>query len=52
MNRDDASLLDLLKAAQKIRQFGAGLNRLTLATNEEKQSAILYPKMARENLVL
>lgn len=42
MNRDDASLLDIAKAAQKIRQFGAGLNRLTLAQNEEKQSAILY----------
>lgn len=42
MNRDNASLLDILKAAQKIRQFSTGLDRLTLAQNEEKQSAILY----------
>lgn len=42
MNRDNASLLDIFKAAQKISQFSAGLDRLALAQNEEKQSAILY----------
>lgn len=42
MNRDNASLLDIFYAAQKVLQFSAGGDRLALADNEEKQSAILY----------
>lgn len=42
MNRDNASLLDIAKAARKILQFAEGLDRFALANNEEKQSAILY----------
>jgi uncharacterized protein with HEPN domain len=42
MNRDKASLLDIVKAAQKILEFAEGLERSAFASNEEKQSAILY----------
>ncbi|MEB3311060.1 MAG: DUF86 domain-containing protein [Snowella sp.] len=42
MNRDNASLLDIFNAAQRILKFTEGLNRDNLATNEEKQFAILY----------
>lgn len=42
MNRDSASLLDIARAAQRIMKFAEGLDRSALASNEEKQSAILY----------
>ena len=42
MSRDSASLLDMVNAAKRILKFAEGLNKSTLATNEEKQSAILY----------
>ena len=42
MNRDDASLLDIYHAAKRILVFASGLDKQDLATNEEKQSAILY----------
>ena len=42
MSRDSASLLDMLNAAKRILKFAEGLDKSTLATNEEKQSTILY----------
>ena len=42
MNRDKASLIDIVKAAQRVLQFAEGLDKAALAKNEEKQSAILY----------
>jgi uncharacterized protein with HEPN domain len=42
MSRDEATLLDIYHAAQRILRFAIGLTRNNLATNEEKQSAILY----------
>ena len=47
MNRDRASLLDIARldiarAAKLVMQFAEGLDRTSLAANEEKQSAILY----------
>lgn len=42
MNRDEAALLDIHNAAQRILLFASGLTKANLATNEEKQSAILY----------
>lgn len=42
MSRDNASLLDIARAAQLILQFTQGLEKLELAANLEKQSAILY----------
>jgi uncharacterized protein with HEPN domain len=42
MNRDEAALLDIYNAAQRILIFATGLTKANLATNEEKQSAILY----------
>ncbi|UBF24826.1 DUF86 domain-containing protein [Kovacikia minuta CCNUW1] len=42
MNRDEAALLDVRNAAQRIRLFTSGLTKANLANNEEKQSAILY----------
>lgn len=42
MNRDNAYLLDIECAANRILVFAAGLTKSDLATNEEKQSAILY----------
>ena len=42
MNRDKASLLDIVRAAKRVMQFAEGLDRASLAANEEKQSAILY----------
>lgn len=42
MSRDKASLLDIVNAAKRVLQFAAGLDKSSLATNEEKQSAILY----------
>jgi uncharacterized protein with HEPN domain len=42
MSRDDASLLDIVNAAQRVLQFAEGLDKSELATNEEKQSAMLY----------
>ena len=42
MNRDEAALLDIHSAAQRICLFAIGLSKANLATNEEKQSAILY----------
>jgi uncharacterized protein with HEPN domain len=42
MNRDSASLLDIVNAAKRVLLFAEGLDKSALATNEEKQSAILY----------
>ena len=42
MSRDKASLLDIVNAAKRVLQFAEGFERSALATNEEKQSAILY----------
>ncbi len=42
MSRDSASLLDLVRAANLVLQFAQGLEKAELATNIEKQSAILY----------
>lgn len=42
MSRDNASLLDIAKAAQLILEFAQGLEKTELAANLEKQSAILY----------
>ena len=39
MNRDKASLLDIIKAGKKVLKFSEGMNQKTLAINEEKQSA-------------
>jgi uncharacterized protein with HEPN domain len=42
MNRDNASLLDIFNASQRIIKFTEGLDRDSLYQNEEKQFAILY----------
>lgn len=42
MSRDDASLLDIVQAAQLILQFAQGLNRDQLELDLRSQSAILY----------
>jgi uncharacterized protein with HEPN domain len=42
MLRDNASLLDIARAAQLILEFAHGLEKTELAANLEKQSAILY----------
>lgn len=42
MNRDNASLIDVINAAQQVLAFTAGLSKSELATNDEKQSAVLY----------
>ncbi|MBE9169157.1 DUF86 domain-containing protein [Pleurocapsales cyanobacterium LEGE 06147] len=42
MSRDKASLLDMVNAAKRVIKFTEGLDKSALATNEEKQSAILY----------
>jgi len=42
MNRGSASLLDIVNAAKRVLLFTEGLDKSVLATNEEKQSAILY----------
>lgn len=42
MNRDEAALLDIHNAAQRVLLFAYGLTKASLAINEEKQSAILY----------
>jgi uncharacterized protein with HEPN domain len=42
MSRDDASLLDIARAAQLILGFAEGLEKSELVANLEKQSAILY----------
>jgi uncharacterized protein with HEPN domain len=45
MNRDSASLLDIVNAAKRVLLFAQGLDKSALANNEEKQSAILYQVM-------
>jgi len=42
MNRDEAYLLDIINAINRIQLFAKGLTKDDLRTNEEKQSAILY----------
>jgi len=42
MQRDRASLLDIVNAAQLVLSFAEGLSRIELSDNKEKQSAILY----------
>lgn len=42
MNRDKASLLDIIQAARKVLKFSQEIDQETLGKNEEKQSAILY----------
>jgi uncharacterized protein with HEPN domain len=46
MSRDKAALLDIHNAAKRILLFATGLTKSNLATNEEKQSAILYQVIA------
>ncbi len=42
MNRDNASLVNIVNAANRVLQFAEGLDKSALANNEEKQSAMLY----------
>ncbi|GET44290.1 HepT-like ribonuclease domain-containing protein [Microseira wollei] len=42
MPRDNASLLDIVQAAQRVLQFASGLNREELGADVMRQSAILY----------
>lgn len=42
MSRDDASLLDIIRAGQLILQFAQGLDRAELDSDLRTQSAILY----------
>lgn len=42
MNHDDAYLLDIFNALQRIQAFAAGLTKEAFQQNNEKQSAILY----------
>ncbi|MEM8604822.1 MAG: DUF86 domain-containing protein [Cyanobacteria bacterium P01_H01_bin.121] len=42
MRHDEASLLDIMQAAQLILQFAQGLSREQLSTDIRTQSAILY----------
>ena len=42
MQRDRASLLDIVNAGQLVLIFGQDLSREELSDNKEKQSAILY----------
>ena len=42
MNLDDACLLDIFNAIQRIKLFTTNLTQEQLRANEEKQSAILY----------
>ncbi len=41
-NRDMASLLDILQAAQQIQRYTTGVSLAHLEADEEKQTAILY----------
>jgi len=42
MLRDDESLIDIERAAQRILRYARGIERSDLETNDEKVSAILY----------
>lgn len=42
MNRDDASLIDIYKAAQQVLAFAKGITKDDIENNEEKKAAILY----------
>ena len=42
MNRDKASLLDIVNSGRRVLLFAEGLDKSQLKDNEEKQSAILY----------
>jgi uncharacterized protein with HEPN domain len=42
MKRDNASLIDIVNAAQRVLAFTADLSKSELAKNDEKQSAVLY----------
>lgn len=42
MNRDKASLLDIVNSGKRVLFFAEGLDKSELEKNEEKQSAILY----------
>lgn len=42
MSRDNASLLDIVQAGQKVVQFAEGLTREQLEVDVMRQSAILY----------
>jgi len=42
MNRDRASLLDIVNAAKRILSFAQDVDKSILSNNEEKQSAVLY----------
>ncbi|MFY7833676.1 MAG: hypothetical protein ACOVVP_18350 [Pseudanabaena sp.] len=44
MNRDNASLLDIAKAAKRILEFSEGLDRSALASNQKKQIEPLLPR--------
>lgn len=42
MSRDEASILDMFKAGQRISEFAQGLSREDLETDAMRLSAILY----------
>ncbi|WP_417158755.1 DUF86 domain-containing protein [Spirulina subsalsa] len=42
MNRDQATILDIYQASQRILLFSSNLTKASLEGNEEKKSAILY----------
>ncbi len=42
LERDQASLLDIVIAARQIQRYSQGLARTQLAENDEKQASILY----------
>jgi uncharacterized protein with HEPN domain len=42
MQRDEASLLDIASAGNRVLQYAQGLSKVELSSNTEKQSAILY----------
>jgi uncharacterized protein with HEPN domain len=42
MQRDEASLLDIVNAGKRVLQYAQGLSKAELSRNIEKQSAILY----------
>jgi uncharacterized protein with HEPN domain len=42
MYRDDASLVDIFKAGQRVLEFSQGLSRADLETEDMRVSAVLY----------
>jgi len=42
MSRDKQSLLDIVTAVRQVLKYRRNLDRLSLASDDEKQAAILY----------